>query len=68
MVPPLTLLLPGRWGDAITRYFASNAGQRIGEVVHTTNALGPWTGYAVFTAEWAAVLLLGAVLLVRRDA
>jgi ABC-2 type transport system permease protein len=68
VVPPLTLLLPGRWGDAITRYFTSNAGQRIGEVVHTTNALGPWTGYAVFTAEWAAVLLLGAVLLVRRDA
>jgi ABC-2 type transport system permease protein len=68
VVPPLTQLLPGGWGDAITKYFTSNAGQRITEVRHTKDALTAWPGYGVFTVEWLIVLVVAAVLLRRRDA
>ena len=66
--PLLANLLPGEWGDTITEYFTSNAGQRITEAQQVTDGLGPWTGYAVFTVEWLILLVVAAVLLERRDA
>lgn len=68
VVPPFLNLLPGKWGDTITRYFTSNAGQRITEVRPTDGSLTAWPGYTVFTVEWLLVLVIAAVLLRRRDA
>jgi ABC-2 type transport system permease protein len=69
VVPPLTLLLPGDWGDAVNRYFTSNAGGAITVVNQSDpNQLGPWAGYGVFTLWWVVILAIGAVLMVRRDA
>jgi ABC-2 type transport system permease protein len=69
VIPPLTQLLPGSWGDTITKYFTSNAGQRITEVIRAdTKFLTAWPGYAVFTIEWLIVLVVAAVLMRRRDA
>lgn len=68
VVPPFLQLLPGKWGDTITKYFTSNAGQRITEVRPTEDFLSAWSGYTVFTVEWLIVLVLAAVLLRRRDA
>ena len=69
VVPPLTQLLPGSWGDAITKYFTSNAGQQITSVVRPFgDVLTPWAGYGVFTVEWLIILVIAAVLLRRRDA
>ena len=68
VVPPLTNLIPGHIGDTITRYFTSNAGSQITSVIHVPGTLHPWPGYAVFTLEWLIVLVVGAVLLQRRDA
>ncbi len=69
VAPPLTNLLPGGWGDAVTKYFTSNAGQQITAVVRADNkALTPWPGYAVFTVEWLIILVAAAALVRRRDA
>ena len=71
VLPPLSQLLPGSWGDAVTHHFTSNAGQAITaarSVPTPTVTLGPWEGYAWFSAEWLAVLLVAAVLMKRRDA
>jgi ABC-2 type transport system permease protein len=68
VLPPLTLLLPGEWGETIEKNFTSNAGQTITTVTPAPNLLDPWVGYAVFTVQWLVVLTAGAVLMHRRDA
>ena len=71
VLPPLTLLLPGDWGDTVTRHFTSNAGQQITSATHVNTVpavLGPWEGYAWFTLEWVVLLVIAAVLMRRRDA
>ena len=71
VLPPLSQLLPGSWGDAVTQHFTSNAGQAITfarAVENDAVTLGPWEGYAWFTVEWLVVLVVAAVLMVRRDA
>ena len=68
VVPPLTNLLPGDWGDTVTKRFTSNAGQRITAVTSVPDAAAPWTGYLAFTAWWAVILAAGVVLMQRRDA
>lgn len=68
VVPPFTALLPGTWGDAIQRYFTSNAGQQITAVTQDVNTLSPWNGYAVYTLWWVVILAVAAWLMQRRDA
>jgi hypothetical protein len=68
VVPPLTNLLPGSWGDAIATRFTTNAGQRITEVIHNPGQLHPWPGYLWMLAECVVPLLVGAWLMRRRDA
>jgi ABC-2 type transport system permease protein len=68
VVPPLTNLLPGDWGRAISSRFTTNAGQRITEVVHSPGQLHPWPGYLWMLAECVIPLLVGAWLMRRRDA
>ena len=68
VVPGLTSLLPGSWGNAVQRYFTSNAGQQVAFTVQQSNSLGPWSGFVVYCV-WSAVFLAGAYVLVqRRDA
>ena len=68
IVPPLTQLLPGDWGAAITKWFTSNAGQQILAVRAQPDAAGPGAGYLVFCLWAVAILVIGAILLKRRDA
>ncbi|GAB3599212.1 ABC transporter permease [Angustibacter peucedani] len=68
VLPGLSNLLPGSWGDAITERFTSNAGQQIMATVPSDGVLGPWEGYAWFTLEWLVVLGVAAYLMRRRDA
>jgi len=68
VVPPLTNLLPGDWGKAISKRFTTNAGQRITEVILTPGQLHPWAGYLWMLAECVIPLLIGAWLMRRRDA
>ncbi len=68
IVPPLTQLLPGDWGASISKWFTSNAGQQILVVRPDAGAPEPWAGFVVFCLWGLAVLVIGAVLLQRRDA
>ena len=69
VLPPLSQLLPGDWGDWITNHFTSNAGLQVMSTVPPSGgALGVWEGYLWFTLEWVVLLVVAAVLLVRRDA
>ncbi len=68
VLPILAALLPGDWGNAVERYFTSNAGQQIMVVNQSGNVLGPWAGFAVFCAWWIVILVLAGVLMRRRDA
>jgi hypothetical protein len=69
VVPPLMNLLPGSWGDAVVRYFTSNAGQHIAFVRQTgSNYLTPWVGFGIYCAWFAVPLVVGAWLMNHRDA
>lgn len=69
VVPPLLNLLPGGWGDAVVRYFTSNAGQHIAFVKQTgSNYLTPWVGFGVYCLWFAIPLAVGAWLMQHRDA
>jgi len=69
VMPVLGEALPTDWATNIDPYLPSNAGQQL-MVVHPDPAalLGPWSGFAVFCGYAAVALILGAVLLRRRDA
>ncbi|HTI26824.1 MAG TPA: ABC transporter permease subunit [Kutzneria sp.] len=69
VLPVLGEALPTDWATNIDPYLPSNAGQQL-MVVHPDPAalLGPWSGFAVFCGYAAVALILGAVLLRRRDA
>ena len=71
ILPVLVQGLPASWQAAITRYLPSTAGQAIigrTKFAPPGHLLPPWTGFAVFCAYAAVVLIAGAVLLNRRDA
>lgn len=62
-------LLPGVLGEWIVKLMPGNAGSPIASPVSLgPDLLDPWTGFAVFSAEAATLMLLAYVLLMRRDA
>lgn len=69
VLAPLAALLPGSIGKHVHAYLPSEAGHLIAQSRQANNdLLTPWQGYGVF-AIWTAVLLvIAAVLLMRRDA
>jgi ABC-2 type transport system permease protein len=59
VLPPLASLLPSSIGDHLTKYLPSNAGSAIfGGTDGVSNALSPWTGFAVLCGY--AVILIAA--------
>ncbi|HEX7355769.1 MAG TPA: hypothetical protein VF288_13175 [Mycobacteriales bacterium] len=68
VAPGLTNLLPGAWGQAVFRYFTSNAGQQIAFTVQQSNSLGPWSGFGVYCVWWIVFVAAAYVLVQRRDA
>ena len=69
ILPVLAELLPSPWNDDVSKYLPAQAGGGIFRVIpRTANALSPWNGFAVFVGYAHVSLLIGAVLLTRRDA
>jgi ABC-2 type transport system permease protein len=69
VVGNMAFLLPGSWGDWTAKLMPGNAGSGIAAPVSfNPQLLDPWTGFAVFSAEVAAVLLVGWLVFSRRDA
>lgn len=62
-------LIPGALGEWVVKLMPGNAGSAIATPVSfNPNLLDPWTGFAVFLAETAVLLVAAYVLVRRRDA
>jgi ABC-2 type transport system permease protein len=69
VVGNMAFLLPGGWGEWTAKLLPGNAGSPVATPVSFNPLLlDPWTGFAVFSAEVAAVLLVGWLVFQRRDA
>jgi ABC-2 type transport system permease protein len=65
----MAFLLPGSWGEWTAKLLPGNAGSSIATPVSfNPDLLAPWTGFAVFSAEVAALVLVGWLVFRRRDA
>jgi ABC-2 type transport system permease protein len=68
VLPGVARLLPDSWQPHVLPYLPSNAGGQVFAVHSDPGMLSTWTGYAVFCAWAAAALVVGLVVLKRRDA
>lgn len=68
ILPILAAVLPSPWNDDVGKWLPSEAGQAIFGVRLHLNAFGPWAGFGVLCGYVAAVLVLGGVTVMRRDA
>jgi ABC-2 type transport system permease protein len=69
VVGTMVFLLPGAWGEWIGKLLPGNAGAGVATPVSfNPTLLEPWAGFAVFSAEVAALLLVGWLTFRRRDA
>lgn len=64
----LAQLLPDNWKESVGRYVPMQAGSQIFSQRAEPGALSPWTGFGVFCAYAAAALVVGAIIIRRRDA
>lgn len=68
VLPGLAGILPTHWQQLVQRWWPTDAGRQVTSVVGDAHALGPWAGLADMCVFAAAVVVLGAVVLERRDA
>jgi|1186.fasta_scaffold23102_2 ABC-2 type transport system permease protein len=69
VVGTMVFLLPGAWGEWVAKLMPGNAGGEIATPVSfNPDLLTPWVGFAVFSGEVAAVLLVAYLVFRRRDA
>lgn len=65
----LVSLLPGSWGDWVTKLMPGNAGGQITAVrQYDSDQFTPWVGFGVFCAEVAVLMFLGWWRFSRKDA
>jgi hypothetical protein len=67
VIPPLLLILPASWHDAVSKYLPSEAGRQMFSLTHDANSLAPGPGALLFVGYCVLALVVAAVLLVRRD-
>ena len=68
VLPGIARLLPDTWQTHVVPYLPSNAGGGVFAVQSDPGMLSTWAGFAVFCVWAVAALVLGAVVLKRRDA
>jgi hypothetical protein len=72
VLPLINAALPSAIGDAVGRWLPADIGATMTSVSGTPHTLGPtfnpWVGLALLTGYAVAALVVGAFLLVRRDA
>ncbi len=68
VLPGLVQLLPSPWNDNVTKYLPSTAGTSMSVLVRLPDLLSPAVGFLVSCGYTAAMLVIAAVLLERRDA
>ena len=68
ILPILTQFLPSPWSDDISKFLPSEAGRGIFHVViDRPSDFAPWVGFGLFCGYTVILLVVAAVLLVRRD-
>ena len=68
VLPILASFLPHSWQEHVVKYLPGQAGQAIFQRQADAVNLAPWEGLALFAGYGVLALVIGAVLLVRRDA
>lgn len=69
ILPILVNFLPSPWNTDISKYLPLSAGNSVFHTVKLASTdLSLWVGFSVFCAYAVASLIIGAVLLARRDA
>lgn len=69
VVGQMAWLLPGTWGEWVAKAMPGNAGAGVTTAVSfNPDLLGPWTGFAVFSGEVAALVVVAYLVFRRRDA
>ena len=67
VLPIIAHFLPGDLGTDVNKFLPSQAGSAIMNVRATSDSLAPWHGLGMFCLYTVAVLVVGGVLLSRRD-
>jgi ABC-2 type transport system permease protein len=68
VVPIVAGFFPASWNESVGKFFPARAGMAVFNVVPDPASLSPWVGYAVLVAYAALTLVVGGLLLARRDA
>lgn len=69
VVGNMTMLLPGAWGEWLTKLMPGHAGAAVAAPVSFNPLLlDPWVGFAVFCGEVTVLLVVAYAVLRRRDA
>jgi ABC-2 type transport system permease protein len=68
LAPLVGGFLPSAFQESIGKYFPAQAGMAVFSVAPDPRSLTPWTGYGVLLAYVAVSLVVGGLLLKRRDA
>lgn len=69
ILPIIVAALPSSLADDIGRYLPANIGTSMVTAHHLgTDSFGPWTGFALLCGYAVLAVVIGGVLLVRRDA
>lgn len=68
LTPLISGFLPASFQETVSKYFPAQAGMAIFSVNPDPRQLAPWAGYGVLVAYAATTLIVGAVLVTRRDA
>jgi ABC-2 type transport system permease protein len=68
VLPIVSGFLPESWRESWVKYLPGNAGSGIFSARADPTSLGPWQSLIVFTGYAVLALVIGAVLLRRRDA
>lgn len=68
VVPVLAGFLPQWWQEHVVKYFPGSAGIGVFMNEHGPSQLEPWPGLALFAGYALLALVVGGVLLARRDA
>ena len=68
VLPLIVAALPSSIGDHLRRFLPANIGNSISAVSSGPHQFAPWTGFAVLCIYALVALVIGGILLVRRDA
>ncbi|TDD11279.1 ABC transporter permease subunit [Nonomuraea diastatica] len=68
VLPQITGMLPGQVGRTVADHFTTNAGMQVAVPLVRNTSFGPWSGFGVYLVWIAVTMIVGAVLMRRRDA